>query len=244
MHYLLPKYYTIIQIRSRWGAPVAARIWRPFPGNWEVLRSVSTCRWGLQLLYKRLQLLYCWINKLTWQLDGNIWFHSPSLDSTSNLARPQGGTKEVRVPVDLDAMLLNKERLIYPHNALSKLCLLLIRRFVQDTYFASDHTYFANDWILMTYNALLWGSSRGQLWFKACCSGLSTSISICTYMWQYVLWISYVTICIYGYTYVCTYIWLNRSVANWTAATSLFGLVYMYLRSICWVRARSRNPNT
>ena len=42
-------------------------------------------------------------------------------------------------------MPLNKERLKHFHNALSKLHLLLMRCFVQDTYFTNDHTYFAND---------------------------------------------------------------------------------------------------
>lgn len=35
-------------------------------------------------------------------------------------------------------MLLNRERLIHSHNTLSKLLLLLMRCFVQDTYFADD----------------------------------------------------------------------------------------------------------
>ena len=82
------------------------------------------------------------------QLAGNIWFHSPS-----SLARVQGGTKEVCVRGGLDTILLNKERFIHSHNASSKLHLLLMRRFVQDAYFVNDHTYFANDQILMTYNA-------------------------------------------------------------------------------------------
>ena len=77
------------------------------------------------------------------------------LDSTSSLARAQGETKEICVLVGLDTMLLNKERLIRSHNALSKLHLLLIRCFVEDMYFANDHTFFTNDSILMIYNAVL-----------------------------------------------------------------------------------------
>jgi len=73
------------------------------------------------------------------------------LDSTSNLARAQGGTKEVCALVALDTTFLNKERLI--HNVLSKLYLLLMRCFVQDTYFVNDHTYFTNDQIPMICNA-------------------------------------------------------------------------------------------
>ena len=45
-------------------------------------------------------------------------------------------------------MLLNKESLIPFSNALSKLQLLLMRRFVQDT-------HFANDRILAIYNTWL-----------------------------------------------------------------------------------------
>jgi len=73
------------------------------------------------------------------------------LDSTSSLARAQGGTKEVCALVALDTTFLNKERLI--HNVLSKLYLLLMRCFVQDTYFVNDHTYFTNDQIPMICNA-------------------------------------------------------------------------------------------
>lgn len=72
------------------------------------------------------------------------------LDSTSSLARAQGGTKEVCVRGGLDTILLNKERFIHSHNALSKLHLLQMRCFVQDTHFTNDHTYFASDWILIT----------------------------------------------------------------------------------------------
>ena len=50
-------------------------------------------------------------------------------------------------------MLLNKERLIHSHNALSKLHLLLMRYFVQDVCFARDHMYFANDLILVICNS-------------------------------------------------------------------------------------------
>lgn len=74
-------------------------------------------------------------------------------------------------------MLLNKERLIHTHNTLSKIHFLLMRCFVQDTYFTNDHTYFANDQIMMKYSAGLWDSSRDQLWFEAYCSGLSTSVT-------------------------------------------------------------------
>jgi len=98
------------------------------------------------------------------------------LDFTSSLARAQGGTKEVCVLAGLDTMLLNKERLIRSHNALSKLHLLLIRCFVEDMYFANDHTYFANGRILVIDNSGLWGSSRCQLWFEVYSSGLSTSV--------------------------------------------------------------------
>jgi len=65
-------------------------------------------------------------------------------------------------------MLLNKDRLTHSHNTFSKLHLLLMRHFVQDT-------YFANDSILMISNVQSWDSSRGQLWFEANCSGLSAS---------------------------------------------------------------------
>ena len=80
------------------------------------------------------------------------WKHLVSfsffLDSTSSLARAQGGTKEVCVLAGLDTMLLNKERLIHSHNSLFKVKLLLMRRFVQDT-------HFANDRILAIYNTWL-----------------------------------------------------------------------------------------
>ena len=49
----------------------------------------------------------------------------------------------------LDTMLLNKKMSMHSYNTLSKLHLLLIRCFVQDTYFANDGTYFANDQILI-----------------------------------------------------------------------------------------------
>lgn len=39
----------------------------------------------------------------------------------------------------------------------------------------SRHAFFTNDSILMIYNAVLWDSSRGHLWFKAYWSCLSTS---------------------------------------------------------------------
>jgi len=60
------------------------------------------------------------------------------LDSTSSLARARGGIKDVCVAVGLDPMLLNKDRLTHSHNTFSKLHLLLMRHFVQDTYFAND----------------------------------------------------------------------------------------------------------
>lgn len=50
------------------------------------------------------------------------------LDSTSGLARAQKGTRGVCVLVGLDAMLLNKERLILSENVLSKLRILLMTR--------------------------------------------------------------------------------------------------------------------
>ena len=40
----LPKYVTIIQICSHWGAPVATRLWRSSPRNRNVLCSASTRR--------------------------------------------------------------------------------------------------------------------------------------------------------------------------------------------------------
>lgn len=101
------------------------------------------------------------------------------LDSTSSLARAQGETKEICVLVGLDTMLLNKERLIHSHSGLSKIHLLLMRCFVQDTHFANYHTYFSNDHILMICNTGLWDSPRGQLWFEAYSSGLSNSTPSC-----------------------------------------------------------------
>lgn len=43
-------------------------------------------------------------------------------------------------------MLLHRERLIHSHDTLSKLLVLLMRCFVQGTYFATD-------WMLMVGNA-------------------------------------------------------------------------------------------
>lgn len=104
----------------------------------------------------------------------NSCFCSPFLISTSSLTRTQGWTKGVCVLIGLDTMLLNKERLIHSHNSLSKLHFLLMRHFIQDRYFVNYYTYFANDRILMLFHTWLWDSPKGQLWFEAYCSDLST----------------------------------------------------------------------
>jgi len=114
-----------------------------------------------------------------WWLGGNICLHSPFW------ILPQACPGlEPRKFVGLDTVLLNKEKLIHSHNALSRLHLLLMRCFVQGTYLANDHTYFANDQILMTYNAGLWDSSVGQPWFEAYFSGLSTSTQGCVIVYH------------------------------------------------------------
>lgn len=109
-----------------WGTQVAVRMWRTFPSNWEVLCSASTCRWGLQICCKRIHML----------LNKHIYMRI--MVSFSSLERSQGGAKEVCALVGLDAMLPSKKRLKHSHNTFSKLHLLIMRCFVQDTYFAND----------------------------------------------------------------------------------------------------------
>ena len=116
------------------------RIWRAFPGNCEVLHNVPTQMRSLSWL--KDDSVFILLSKQVYVTIRQKHLISLCLlDSTSILARTQGGTKEVCVLVGLDTMLLNKEKLIYFHDTLSKLHLLLMRHFVQDAYFANNCTY-------------------------------------------------------------------------------------------------------
>lgn len=60
-----PQYFTILQIYSCWGAPVAVRIWTTFPSNGKSFAVYLTVGVTSHIT-ARVQLFYPWINKFMW----------------------------------------------------------------------------------------------------------------------------------------------------------------------------------